>query len=262
MPYSREYFRLNFLFAERAAELASIPLPEALFRYTHLYRAMRMGTTPNSANPDWQAYLAGLADAEDPPGWTHAFCEERHARLPPRILENASGCFSFELWEDGRVRLHFRNAESPGVSPLCRERMPVRRAELADLFSHLRHTLPGDARVVGGSWMYHLEAYRRLFPLRFLQTARFARISSSSPCGGRSWTGTAGCAPARRMRLNATSGRQRNRRICPTVFPSRSCTWRNPSRSFTIILKSRTLEVTDESRFSTLSNRGRFLADA
>lgn len=175
MPYSREYFRLNFLFAERAAELASIPLPEALFRYTHLYRAMRMGTTPNSANPDWQAYLAGLADAEDPPGWTHAFCEERHARLPPRILENASGCFSFELWEDGRVRLHFRNAESPGVSPLCRERMPVRRAELADLFSRLRRTLPGDARVVGGSWMYHLEAYRRLFPLRFLQTARPVR---------------------------------------------------------------------------------------
>ncbi|HNS64838.1 MAG TPA: hypothetical protein PKN11_10450, partial [Anaerolineaceae bacterium] len=75
MPYSREYFRLNFLFAERAAELASIPLPEALFRYTHLYRAMRMGTTPNSTNPDWQAYLAGLADAEDPPGWTHAFWE-------------------------------------------------------------------------------------------------------------------------------------------------------------------------------------------
>ena len=172
MPYSREYFRLNVLFAERAAELARISRPEALFLYTHLYRSFRLGNSFDPNHPIWLEYLAGLAGVADPPGWTHAFCKLRHASLPPRIPENAFGCFSCDLWEDGRVRLHFRNAEPPGVSPLCQARYPVRRAELADLFAHIRRTLPENARVMGGSWMYNIEAYRRLFPLQFLQTAR------------------------------------------------------------------------------------------
>ena len=53
MPYSREYFRLNFLFAERAAELARISRPDALFLCTHLYRSFRLGNSFDPNHPIW-----------------------------------------------------------------------------------------------------------------------------------------------------------------------------------------------------------------
>ena len=45
--------------------------------------------------------------------------------------------------------------------------MGRRRAELAALFEGVR----GPVRVVGASWLYNLEAYRRLFPPAYLATA-------------------------------------------------------------------------------------------
>ena len=38
------------------------------------------------------------------------------------------------------------------------------REELARLFAHVAKASPPDATIRGGSWLYHLETYRRLFP--------------------------------------------------------------------------------------------------
>jgi hypothetical protein len=40
------------------------------------------------------------------------------------------------------------------------------------MFHHLRNVLPAAATVVGGSWLYNIDAYRRLFPPEFLATSR------------------------------------------------------------------------------------------
>lgn len=50
--------------------------------------------------------------------------------------------------------------------------MHVRIAELTDMFRHIKAHLPEVETVVGGSWLYNIDAYRRLFPTRFLETAR------------------------------------------------------------------------------------------
>jgi hypothetical protein len=44
-------------------------------------------------------------------------------------------------------------------------------AELAALFEHVKRTLGPSPQVVGASWLYNLEAYRRLFPVSYLVTA-------------------------------------------------------------------------------------------
>src|SRR5262249_42862601 len=84
----------------------------------------------------------------------------------------AFGCFAYAPLDPGRLRLHFRNIERDGRSPLDAASQDRRRAELTALFEHARRTWPGPFRVVGASWLYNLDAYRRLFPSAYLATAR------------------------------------------------------------------------------------------
>jgi len=44
--------------------------------------------------------------------------------------------------------------------------------DLAGLFEHVKRTLRQPPQVVGASWLYNLDAYRRLFPAPYLATAR------------------------------------------------------------------------------------------
>src|SRR5207244_8295188 len=74
-----------------------------------------------------------------------------------------------------RVRLHFRNAETDGLSPLGIEHRGQRLADLAALFDHVKLTVREPVRVAGASWLYNIEAYRRLFPASYLSTAHVLR---------------------------------------------------------------------------------------
>lgn len=87
-------------------------------------------------------------------------------------MEATFGCFSYALPAGGYVRLHFRNAGSAAGSPLARAVAPRRRAELAALFAHLGPRVSPETPVVGASWLYNLEAYRRLFPPGYVSNAR------------------------------------------------------------------------------------------
>jgi hypothetical protein len=82
------------------------------------------------------------------------------------------GCFAYSRLSGERIRLHFQNAEADGHSPLATERVGQRRAELAALFEQVKRTVGQPQRVVGASWLYNLDAYRRLFPSAYLATAR------------------------------------------------------------------------------------------
>jgi hypothetical protein len=72
------------------------------------------------------------------------------------------GCFSYARSSGDRIRLHFQNAETDGHSPLGIERLDRRLADLAALFEHIKRTLRQPLQVVGASWLYNLDAYRRL----------------------------------------------------------------------------------------------------
>ncbi len=103
--------------------------------------------------------------------WTYRFYIQRLAiapKLPPAV---EFGCFSYVEWAGGRIRIHFRNNDPLGASPLSRERISARQAELKAMFAYIRRHAAAPLTVVGGSWLYAIEAYRRLFPLAFLTNA-------------------------------------------------------------------------------------------
>ena len=178
MHYAKEFFDLNARFAQKAAQVTGMSIERALLDYTYLYLSFNLGRAFDPQDATWQDYLAGLLGHPDPAVWTHDFyLRQQHIRPRP-LPEPAFGCFSYSRMADGRVRLHFHNAEPGGVSPLSRERLPARRAELTALFAHLKPSCEIETRVMGASWLYNIEAYRRLFPPAYLATARASDVDN------------------------------------------------------------------------------------
>jgi hypothetical protein len=164
----RDYFDLQLRFAEAVAATAALPLSEAVSQCTNFYRRFGLGRlqgTPISA--EWKKYteqLMRLQTHEQRVAWTQAcFAQSPPESLPPG--QRQFGCFSCDPPdEDGMVRIHFANRDNDGIGPLSRTKIEARRQELKAMFTYVKQTYADAKEVRGGSWLYHLEAYRRLFP--------------------------------------------------------------------------------------------------
>ncbi|MDW5441319.1 hypothetical protein [Polaromonas sp. SM01] len=171
MPYSKQFFDLQFHFASRVATLSGMPLASALLDYTNFYIRFGLGREFDAAHPAWREYLNGLERPTDQEDWTFSFYRAcRQDVRPPSVIASV-GCFSYARLGSDHIRLHFQNTETEGHSPLALERREHRLAELRTLFSMVRQSEHPQARVVGTSWLYNLTAYRRLFPEAYLATA-------------------------------------------------------------------------------------------
>ena len=170
--YAKAFFDLQLQFAHKVTELSGLPFARVLFEYTNLYIRFGLGRDFNPAHPTWQAYLAGLQDTNDSREWTHRFYLTRSEAMSAPPVVATFGCFSYALLSGDRIRLHFQNAETARHSPLGAERLGHRRADLTALIGHVKRTLGERVQVIGASWLYNLDAYRRLFPVAYLATAR------------------------------------------------------------------------------------------
>ena len=171
MTYAKAFFDLQLQFAHKVTLLSGLSLAQALLEYTNLYARFGLGRDFDPAHPIWREYLAGLRDPGDFHEWTYRFYLRRpEAPTAPGVVATF-GCFSYSPSSGGRMRLHFLNAETDGHSPLAIDRLEQRLADLAALFEHVKRSQPQALQVVGASWLYNLEAYRRLFPGSYLATA-------------------------------------------------------------------------------------------
>ena len=84
------------------------------------------------------------------------------------------GCFSYVYpWRGTRkLRLHFENRETSEHGTLSKERMATRKAELLAMFQYIQANHSDVETVRGGSWLYNIAAYRRLFPPDYVKTAK------------------------------------------------------------------------------------------
>lgn len=163
----RGYFEVQLLFAEAMAAATSRTLAEACLEFTDLHRRFGLGRTEGgAASPEWARYAAGLETCgagRDRLELTLAVFAEA---TPQASVTRRFGCFSYELLNPGQVvRIHFSNRDSAdGCGPLARAKAGRRMAELREMFGHICARHPNAQAVRGGSWLYNLDAYRRLFP--------------------------------------------------------------------------------------------------
>jgi hypothetical protein len=161
-----DYFDLQLRFAARHAELIGAPLEEAVSRCTNLRR--RFGLSGTTGEAKWAAFLdevrscPGHADllriamaAHDCAAWRGPF---------------PYGCFTYDPPDaQGTLRLHFMPEERHRqTSPLAKDSLPERRAELRALFEEVQRLHPDVRQVRGLSWLYHLQAYKSLFPQTYI----------------------------------------------------------------------------------------------
>lgn len=168
MPYSREFFDLQFRFAEKVALKLSLPLEETLYTYTTFTKSFGDGE-------EWRDYMTGLRTANDPIEWTYNFYLPRSGSdLTSHDTtfhgHTLFGCFYYVIRDGGIIRPHLIKNDHSGRGVLNKERMPARQQELRAMFAHIRANVPEANTVLGNSWMYNLEAYRRLYPPQYTKT--------------------------------------------------------------------------------------------
>lgn len=171
MIYAKAFFDLQLEFADTVTRLSGLPLTRVLLEYTNLYIRFALGRDFDPAHSIWREYLTGLRQARDMREWTYAFYLTRSDAMAGPPVVATFGCFAYAQPSTERIRLHFQNAETDGRAPLAIERVGARRTELAALLEHVKRTRRQPLRVAGVSWLYNLEAYRRLFPTSYLATA-------------------------------------------------------------------------------------------
>ncbi len=170
MSYQKDFFDLSYRYAQRVSDLAQISLADALLNYTNLYLRFGLDRSFNPHHPVWISFVEGLPTEEDPVDYMFAFFLECDRRHPVVNNEPTFGCFSYAVWSEQRIRLHFNKGATLENGPLSMSQMVDRLKELTDLCEHVKNHVPDASMFLGGSWLYNIESYRRLFPPAFLAT--------------------------------------------------------------------------------------------
>ena len=158
LTFSREFYILNLAFARRIHQISKFPLEFALRVYTNLYVHFGLPSTLEPLHPVWQEYISGLRGSTADEEWTYQFALMHGSFAEADAINHSFGCFSYSLWKEKHVRLHFHNAEEADISPLSEERRDARLDEIYRMLSHINRQEVGVEDMVGSSWLYYLEA--------------------------------------------------------------------------------------------------------
>jgi hypothetical protein len=164
MVPDRAYFAVQRRFAEQWAAVATVPIETAYLECTTWYlQAAGLGREFDPDHPTWRQFVAEVQASADPDGVVHAAALQNEPDVPPGPVLDWS-------WEADEqcVRLHFFPQRSPEGHPLARRHLPERQREFRDLVRRAALEHPDAAWLRGRSWLYSIEAYRRIFPDVFI----------------------------------------------------------------------------------------------
>jgi hypothetical protein len=171
LKYPLEHFELQLEFARIVARTLHVPLLTALLTHTTYYRRVgaRHWHSLDPSDPAWVAFTR-LVTTGGPPAEAAFEMYARSLGTPP---EPHHGCFRFDYDASHRVlRLHFRNPMCAERGPLAREHQGERLQELRAITVQAAREHPEASAVAGASWLYGLQAYRRLFPPEYTRDLR------------------------------------------------------------------------------------------
>ncbi|HEY7347236.1 MAG TPA: hypothetical protein VH599_02870 [Ktedonobacterales bacterium] len=171
--YPERYLEVQLLFARKVAEVARLSLAEAVLHNTAIYKILGIEGQFDAAQPAWQSYIQGLQGTRQDTAWAYQTYLTRYPNIPKFTDFPHWGCFAYDYYPERlAIRLHFSNQDTSSCGALSHERRSVRVAEMRAMFQYIRDAHPQARWVSGGSWLYNWDAYRRLFPPTFGQSAR------------------------------------------------------------------------------------------
>lgn len=168
------HLELQYQYAKQAVRINNIPLSQALLEYTSFWKIIKNKDWDYDPNTEiWQSYCSQIQTQDENPALlAYKLATEE---VEEKNNHPTESCFWFDYRiEDNDhdkevVRIHFGNNDRSGFSPLSIKRYDIRQQELKQLFSYVQTKHPQAQLVKGGSWLYNLSSYRRLFPQSYTQ---------------------------------------------------------------------------------------------
>ena len=162
----KQYFKIQFDFANKLAQLKNIPLTQSLLLFTTFYKRLGIKGRAVEDNPMWQEYIGGIKQGKNPLDWFYFLYTKYKEGKKDVKIERPFGDFNYSV-EGNSVFIHFNPDIHQIVGSLKKEMIPTRMKELTKMFKYLNENEPNITTVEGNTWAYNLESYKRLFPLEF-----------------------------------------------------------------------------------------------
>lgn len=175
---AREFFGVQLGYADALSRKAGMPLPEAITFHTNFHRLFAYGNlskqAPDPAFARLAERIAGIPDREQQLDQLIVAYADRPADPWPSDRFPFGNHFACEApTPEGIVRIHFRNRfNTEAHGPLHASNIAQRRKDLTEMFGHVVHTWPEARSIVGQSWLYNTEGYRRLFPKAYADSRK------------------------------------------------------------------------------------------
>lgn len=157
----KETFAFQLEFAKEMARRTGLPLFECIQNYTQALRSEMFDESTSFTKP-----LPGVSEKN-----VLDFVYDRYKTNVLQRREEVKkeghlfGCFGYNASPDtAQVYIHFLNREWEPTGPLSAEKIDRRKEELRNMFTEVKQKMPYAKEVYGKSWLYHLDAYKRLFP--------------------------------------------------------------------------------------------------
>jgi len=167
--FPKDFFALQIKFAQKLSEAGKVPLGDALLYYTSLFRTFGAGRSLDRNNPEWQHFILfhGNPDlAERAYKFYLTGKEKLQAQMDREYVQ--FGCFSYDYnFFEKTIYIHFNNNDTDENSPLSDEKLGQRREDLKRMFENIKSDHADTKYVKGGSWLYNLPKYRRIFPEKY-----------------------------------------------------------------------------------------------
>lgn len=168
----KPFLTLQLDFARRMSALSRASLEESLIDCTNIRILLSIHVNQKTKTdvPEWRTFMDGLISSDDPDQWTYEYYQETE-RNELKLTEGSCFWYSYPFRDQPKVRLHFSGRDRSGHGALSRERIDARRQELIELLTTIRSKHPDAETVRGGSWLYNIEPYCRLFPPAYIESA-------------------------------------------------------------------------------------------
>ncbi|MCA9383751.1 hypothetical protein KC909_05265, partial [Candidatus Dojkabacteria bacterium] len=104
--YSKEYFKLQTIFAQRCAEILGKDLPYCLFHYTANYLRLGLSKPFNENDPTWVSAVKRINAGEDVTEVIYSFYQKRNTN---QVVDDRKyfGFFGYDWDDEGkRIKLH------------------------------------------------------------------------------------------------------------------------------------------------------------
>jgi hypothetical protein len=183
-----KYFSLQLEYVKRAAQTSKISLEQALMEFTSFWRRIhdlrllkinKMEWSFDPTTPQWRELCDRINNNElaDIVAYDLYLRNDNSTEAGKQYF----GCFRYDFIsqvdDDCRViKIHFKNRDNSGAGPLSKERQSARLQDLKRMFEFITENHPEAKVVIGGSWLYNLKSYQRLFPKAFTSNMKTEEI--------------------------------------------------------------------------------------